>query len=165
MQSKQRNLGRLSEIAQVAVRHGFGYFFRRHRLTDLLPWGTAVDGSDEDTVMSWPHLVVRELLLLEIMVIVLALLFWATFVADGFVVMSLRVGMRIFPSDRTAMVAGIGSGSWSAVQAIVLPIYGQWVDLQWYGIIFGTMSLLPIIGTSLWFWLSRKDELWRKIPV
>src|SRR5229473_198026 len=35
----QRNLGRLSEIAQVAVRHGFGYFFETHRLTDLLPWG------------------------------------------------------------------------------------------------------------------------------
>jgi ubiquinone biosynthesis protein len=34
---KTRNLGRLTEIAQVAVRHGFGYFFERHRLTDLLP--------------------------------------------------------------------------------------------------------------------------------
>ena len=32
-----RNLGRLSEIFQVAVRHGFGYFFETHRLTDLLP--------------------------------------------------------------------------------------------------------------------------------
>jgi ubiquinone biosynthesis protein len=32
-----RNLGRLSEIAQVAVKHGFGYVFERHRLTDLLP--------------------------------------------------------------------------------------------------------------------------------
>ena len=32
-----RNLGRLSEIAQVAVRHGFGYFFESHKLTDLLP--------------------------------------------------------------------------------------------------------------------------------
>ena len=31
--SAQRNIGRLSEIAQVAVRHGFGYFFERHRLT------------------------------------------------------------------------------------------------------------------------------------
>src|SRR3712207_2943259 len=36
-QAQTRNLGRVSEIAQVAVRHGFGYFFRRHRLTDLLP--------------------------------------------------------------------------------------------------------------------------------
>ena len=35
-----RNLGRLSEIAQVAVKHGFGYFFERHKLTDLLPGRT-----------------------------------------------------------------------------------------------------------------------------
>jgi ubiquinone biosynthesis protein len=35
--TRTRNLGRLSEIAQVAVRHGFGYFFETHRLTDLLP--------------------------------------------------------------------------------------------------------------------------------
>ena len=34
---KTRNLGRLTEIAQVAVRHGFGYFFERHKITDLLP--------------------------------------------------------------------------------------------------------------------------------
>src|SRR5689334_24217525 len=39
-----RNIGRLSEIAQVAVRHGFGYFFERHRLTDLFPW-ISRDGS------------------------------------------------------------------------------------------------------------------------
>jgi len=38
-QPAQRNLGRLSEIAQVAVRHGFGYFIRSNRLTDLLPHG------------------------------------------------------------------------------------------------------------------------------
>jgi ubiquinone biosynthesis protein len=31
--SKQRNLGRLSEIAQVAVRHGFGYLFEGRRRT------------------------------------------------------------------------------------------------------------------------------------
>src|SRR6266702_6769955 len=36
-QTHTRNLGRLSEIAQVAVRHGFGYFFESHRLTDLIP--------------------------------------------------------------------------------------------------------------------------------
>ena len=32
-----KNLGRLSEIAQVAVRHGFGYWFDKHKLTDLFP--------------------------------------------------------------------------------------------------------------------------------
>jgi ubiquinone biosynthesis protein len=38
-----RKIGRLSEIAQVAVRHGFGYFFERHKLTDLLPWTARVE--------------------------------------------------------------------------------------------------------------------------
>jgi ubiquinone biosynthesis protein len=32
---KQRNLGRLSEIAQVAVRHGFGYALDGHKSSDL----------------------------------------------------------------------------------------------------------------------------------
>src|SRR5258707_15439186 len=31
---KQRNLGRLSEIAQVAVRHGFGYAIDGHKSGD-----------------------------------------------------------------------------------------------------------------------------------
>jgi ubiquinone biosynthesis protein len=44
---KTRNLGRITEIAQVAVRHGFGYFFERHRLTDLIPGraGPELDGT------------------------------------------------------------------------------------------------------------------------
>ena len=36
-QTRRATSGRLSEIAQVAVRHGFGYFFESHKLTDLLP--------------------------------------------------------------------------------------------------------------------------------
>jgi ubiquinone biosynthesis protein len=36
-QPATRNLSRLSEIAQVAVRHGFGYWFETHRLIDLFP--------------------------------------------------------------------------------------------------------------------------------
>jgi ubiquinone biosynthesis protein len=38
-----RSLGRLSEIAQVAARHGFGYFLRKYRLGDLLPRGQRAD--------------------------------------------------------------------------------------------------------------------------
>src|ERR671926_997243 len=36
-QAPPRSIGRISEIAQVAVRHGFGYFFHRNRLSDLVP--------------------------------------------------------------------------------------------------------------------------------
>jgi ubiquinone biosynthesis protein len=54
-----RKIGRLSEIAQVAVKHGFGYFFERHRLTDLFPW-VGRDGSTVETTERGRHL--REML-------------------------------------------------------------------------------------------------------
>ncbi|HYI75546.1 MAG TPA: AarF/ABC1/UbiB kinase family protein [Gaiellaceae bacterium] len=40
-----RNLGRLSEIAQVAARHGFGYVLRRNRMGDLVPSDANGDGA------------------------------------------------------------------------------------------------------------------------
>jgi ubiquinone biosynthesis protein len=54
--SSTRNLGRISEITQVAVKHGFGYFFARHRLTDLLPWGTKVLPVENDRSHRGQHL-------------------------------------------------------------------------------------------------------------
>ncbi|HET7758827.1 MAG TPA: AarF/ABC1/UbiB kinase family protein [Gaiellaceae bacterium] len=55
-----RNLGRISEIAQVAVRHGFGYFFEKHRLTDLLPGRPAIDPDAQSPSERGRHL--REML-------------------------------------------------------------------------------------------------------
>jgi ubiquinone biosynthesis protein len=62
-QPAQRNLGRISEIAQVAVRHGFGYFFETHKLTDLLPWPrSAVSSLEVASVPSARGQHLRELL-------------------------------------------------------------------------------------------------------
>ena len=94
--------------------------------------------------------------------LVLALFFWATFIADGFVVLSLRVGSHLYPRNQTALVGGIGSASWSAVLAGVTPLYGHWFDKGWYTAIFVSMTLLPIAGTAIWIWLSRPQALWRE---
>jgi ubiquinone biosynthesis protein len=59
-QTATRNLGRLSEIAQVAVRHGFGYWFDTHRLTDLFPRRAARDEVDGQPSQRGQHL--REML-------------------------------------------------------------------------------------------------------
>jgi MFS transporter, ACS family, hexuronate transporter len=91
---------------------------------------------------------------------VLALLFWATFIADGFVVTTLRVGARIYPPAQIGLVAGIGSSSWGLVQAIVQPVYGKLVDLNMFNTIFISMAVLPLIGTLIWLWLSRDEDLW-----
>jgi ubiquinone biosynthesis protein len=55
-----RNIGRISEIAQVAVRHGFGYFLESHRLTDLLPFHRRVDFDEATPTERGRHL--REML-------------------------------------------------------------------------------------------------------
>jgi ubiquinone biosynthesis protein len=58
-QAPPRNLGRLSEIAQVAVRHGFGYVFRRNRLGFLIP---GRNGDEVDAPVSERGRRLREML-------------------------------------------------------------------------------------------------------
>ena len=59
-QPAPKTIGRLSEIAQTAVRHGFGYFFATHKLTDLLPGQEQVSALDGQPSERGQHL--RELL-------------------------------------------------------------------------------------------------------
>lgn len=59
-QAPARNIGRISEIAQVAVKHGFGYFFETHKLTDLVPWHQKVTLADGAVSQRGQHL--REML-------------------------------------------------------------------------------------------------------
>ncbi|HSI98285.1 MAG TPA: AarF/ABC1/UbiB kinase family protein [Gaiellaceae bacterium] len=58
-QRQPRSLGRLSEIAQVATRHGFGYFLRRNRLGELV--GRS-DGRVDDAAASDRGRRLREML-------------------------------------------------------------------------------------------------------
>jgi ACS family hexuronate transporter-like MFS transporter len=148
----QAELGRILWIPMVGWEAG--YFF----------WGWVADryvGSDEArtvrvflllTALALPSALITRT---NSWVVAVAFFFWAMFIADGFVVMSLRVGARLYPLSQAGLVAGIGSGSWAAVQAIVLPVYGRWFSHQQYEAIFVSMSLLPVVGTGLWMWLNR----------
>jgi ACS family hexuronate transporter-like MFS transporter len=89
--------------------------------------------------------------------VVLAFFSWAMFIAVGFIVMSLHLGARAYSRDQTGMVAGVGSGAWSAVVAILLPIYGRLFDRQLYAAIFISLSVIPILGTWLWWWIGRRE--------
>ena len=88
--------------------------------------------------------------------LVLALFFWGMFIAVGFITLSLHVAARAYPQDQTGMVAGIGSGAWGAVLALVLLVYGRWFDRQWYAATFISAALVPVLGTGLWLWLTAK---------
>jgi len=86
--------------------------------------------------------------------IVLALMFWSMFVAAGFVVVSLQVGALAYPPEQTALVAGIGAGSWSAVVAVVLPMLGGMFDAGRHDTAFQLVSVLPLLGAALWWLLT-----------
>ena len=52
---------------------------------------------------------------------VLAMFFWTMFVTGGFQMLGLRTGAQTYSADRTASVAGVASGAWAAVAALILP--------------------------------------------
>jgi len=86
--------------------------------------------------------------------VVVAFFTWAMFIADGFIVMGLHVGARVFPKEQAGLAGGIGGGSWSAVLAVILPLIGHWIDQREFAPIFITMALLPLGGTLMFLWLS-----------
>ena len=89
---------------------------------------------------------------------VLALFFWGMFIAVGFITLSLHVAARVYPKDQTGLVAGIGSGAWGAVLALLLLVYGRWFDRHWYEAAFVSASLVPVLGTAMWLWLTAKTS-------
>jgi ACS family hexuronate transporter-like MFS transporter len=90
-------------------------------------------------------------------VAVLALFFWSMFITGGFQMVALRTGARAYPRERTALVGGTASGAWSAVAAVVLPLLGRWFDQQRFAAIFWFVGLVPLLGVTLWLWLSRRS--------
>ena len=86
---------------------------------------------------------------------VMAIFFWAMFIAAGFIVVSLRAGAREYPREQTAMVAGIAAGSWSALVAVVLPVLGGWFDRQLYQQTFVVVSLMPATGAVACWAIAR----------
>lgn len=88
----------------------------------------------------------------------LALFSWGMFIAVAFIVVSLHVAARAYPRDETGKVAGIGSGAWSAVVALLLLAYGPLFERQMYSAVFVSLSAVPILGTALFCWLSRPQS-------
>jgi ACS family hexuronate transporter-like MFS transporter len=86
---------------------------------------------------------------------VMIVFFWSMFVAAGFIVVALRAASRAYPAEQSSMVAGLGAGTWSALVAVLLPLLGRWFDQQRYMETFLLVTLVPVVGTALWLWLTR----------
>lgn len=87
----------------------------------------------------------------------LAMLFLAMFKASGFVVFSLRTATLSYSREQTAMVAGIGAGSWSALVALVMPFFGGLFDRGLHAEPFPLESLIPAAGAAGWWVCSSRS--------
>jgi MFS transporter, ACS family, hexuronate transporter len=85
---------------------------------------------------------------------VLGLMFWAMFIASGFVVVSLRTSALAYPREQTGLVAGIGAGSWSALVGLVTPSLGHMFDMKHYSNAFLFCAIVPVFGAFFWWALT-----------
>jgi ACS family hexuronate transporter-like MFS transporter len=86
---------------------------------------------------------------------VLGALFFAMFVAAGFVIVAIAYGTRAFGVAHAAYIAGLGAGGWSALIAIVMPLFGRLFDVRAYAPAFAIAAFAPVLGALLWAWARR----------
>jgi len=82
--------------------------------------------------------------------IVLAALFLAMFVAAGFIISLLAFATRRYSTADAGFIAGLGAGSWSAVVAVVMPIFGRLFDRHDYPTAFAVAAGVPCAGALAW---------------
>lgn len=88
--------------------------------------------------------------------VLLALLFWAMFIAGGNVIVSLSYATRVVSSAHAGLLAGLGAGSWSAFVALTMPWFGRLMDRRAWDAAFLTAAAIPAAGFCLWLWLNRR---------
>ena len=86
---------------------------------------------------------------------VLLEMFFAMFVLVGFVVPSVAYATHVYAADHSGLIAGIGAGSYGAIVALTMPLFGRLFDQRRYGLAFAIAAVLPAIGYIGWAWINR----------
>jgi ACS family hexuronate transporter-like MFS transporter len=88
---------------------------------------------------------------------VLLLMFLAMFVASGFVVLSVGYATSVYSIDHAGLIAGAGAGSWSALVALAMPLFGRMFDQRNYSLAFWIATAVPVLGWIGWMILRTRD--------
>ena len=82
--------------------------------------------------------------------ITIAMLSFAMFVTAGFPIGALAYATQHYSTMYSGWITGVGSGSWSAVVALGMPVVGRLFDLHRYNAAFALATLLPVTGYVVW---------------
>lgn len=92
--------------------------------------------------------------------VVLAQLFFAMFVAAGFVILPISYATHVFSAANAGLIAGLGAGAWGALVAVVMPAFGRLFDQQRYTEAFIAAALFPVAGYTIYLILNRST--WKR---
>ncbi len=80
--------------------------------------------------------------------LVMVAMFFAMFLASGFVILSIAYATAVFGTGSSGLIAGTGAGSWSAGVAIIMPLIGRMFDAKHYNEAFLAAAVIPVIGAA-----------------
>jgi ACS family hexuronate transporter-like MFS transporter len=80
--------------------------------------------------------------------------FFSMFVAAGVVILAIAYATDEFSGRHAGFIAGVGAGSWSALVAVVMPVFGRLFDASAYSAAFAVAAAFPIAGYAGWRALS-----------
>lgn len=99
------------------------------------------------TVLSLPLMAIPRI---PSITLVMGGFFFAMFIAAGFIIVPIAYATEVFPPSQSGLIAGIGAGSWSAVVALAMPIFGRLFDMGRYDDAFLLAATSPIAGYVGW---------------
>jgi ACS family hexuronate transporter-like MFS transporter len=91
--------------------------------------------------------------------LLMSAMFFAMFVAAGFVILSIAYATGVFSASYAGLIAGTGAGSWSAVVALAMPIFGRLFDTRRFDVAFLLAAAFPVAGFLLWRMLARRPAI------
>jgi len=83
-------------------------------------------------------------------------LFFAMFLAGGFIILTVAYATRTFSPAHSGLIAGLGAGAWSAAVGLSMPVFGRLFDLHRSDLAFVLAALFPALGFAIWLWASRR---------
>ena len=90
--------------------------------------------------------------------LVLLEMFVSTFVIVGFVVPAIAYATHVYSPSCSGLIAGIGAGSYGAIVALTMPLFGRLFDIRRYDLAFAIAAVLPAVGYAGWAWINRGAE-------